>query len=390
MKATYSRTLIFALQFAFCMLFTASSFSQNIQVQNSYMYLQEKRYDKAKAAADASVVHEKTSGVPKAWLHRGQVYQAIYQDTSRKVNELDAEAEEKAVASFVKCLQLDKTGVYKNEVKGGLATSASGLLNKIEKYYMPTNQFDKAAAACEILKTALPYDFDELFKRRNITAENILYIQYRNYYSAGNVAKTKELGDQLIAINFKMPLIYTSMAKTMLSQKDTTAALSYLDKGLVLFEDNMDLLTLQIDILMLQKKNDLLKQKLKTALEINPDSDVLHAVLANLYGKLGETDNAEKEYLAAIEINPKNEFAQFNLGAMYFNAGNEWNKKYNDLSAKETAKMKEYEAKSDNYFKKAIVNFEAYYKLKPDDAVKQRLRQLYTRLGETEKANQYK
>ena len=218
-----------------------------------------------------------------------------------------------------------------------------------------------------------------------------MYIQYRTYYAANNdPKKTKEIGDKLMAINFKIPLIYSSMAKLSLSQKDTASALSCLDKGLALFEDNLDLLTLQIDILMAQKKNDLLKQKLESALEISPDNDILHAVLANLYSKLNDMEKAEKEYLKAIDLNPKNEYAQFNLGALYFNTGNEWNKKSNDLPPKETAKAKEYEKKSDDYYKKAIVHFEEYYKIKPDAAVKQRLRQLYTRLGETEKANQYK
>jgi tetratricopeptide (TPR) repeat protein len=275
-------------------------------------------------------------------------------------------------------------------MKADLATSAAGLLNKVEKNYIPTQQFEKAAAGCELLKTVLPYDSEELLKRRNVTAENIMYIQYRAYYGANDVAKIKEVGDKLIAINFKMPLIYSSMAKTSLSQKDTVGALSYLDKGLALFDDNIDLLTLQIDILMMQKKNDLLKQKLETAIEISPDSDVLHSVLANLYAKLGETDKAEKQYLEALEINPKSEYAQFNLGAMYFNSGNEWNKKFNDLPPKETVKAKEYEAKSDGYFRKAIIYFEQYYAVKPDAAVKQRLRKIYTMLGETEKAEKYK
>ncbi|TAL63175.1 MAG: tetratricopeptide repeat protein [Bacteroidetes bacterium] len=363
---------------------------QNIQVQNSYMYLKEKRLDKAKAAADASVVHENTQGVAKAWLHRGMVYQAIHQDTSLKVNQLDAEASEKAVESYIRCLELDKNKVYKDDVKGGLSTSASGLLNKVEKYYIPAQQYDKATAGCDLLKKVLPYDSDELLKRRNVTSENITYIEYRAYYAANNVSKVREIGDKLIAINFKMPLIYSSLAKTCLAQKDTASALSYLDKGLALFDDNMDLLTMQIDILMMQKKNDLLRKKLETAVELSPDSDVLHSVLANLYSKLNELDKAEKEYLKAVEINPKSEYTLFNLGALYFNAGNDWNKKFNDLPPKETTKAKEYEAKSDSNFKSAIIYFEQYYALKPDAAVKQRLRKIYALLGETEKAEKYK
>lgn len=377
------------LQIAYCLL-PAVSFSQSLQVQNAYMYLNEKKLDKAKMNADLAVEDSKTKSIPKIWLYRGKIYQAIYQDTSKKVNQLDLDAQEKAVESFVTCLQLDKDKIYKDEIKGGFAVSAAALLNKAEKFYLPSQQYDKAANACEILKTALPFDSEELLKRRNITAENLMYIQYRAYYTANDVTKTKEIGNKLMAINFKIPLIYSSMAKLALTQKDTSSALSCLDKGLSLFDDNFDLITMQIDILMMQKKNDLLKQKLETALEINPASDILHAASANLYEKLNDKENAEKEYKKAIELNSKNEYALFNLGAIYLNQGSEWNKKLNELPPSEKTKTKDYEAKSNDNFRKAATYFEQYYQLKPDAAVKQRLRKVYLLLGETEKADKYK
>jgi tetratricopeptide (TPR) repeat protein len=373
------------------LFYSSFVFSQSLQVQNAIMYLKEKNYEKAKLNADASVEMDKTKNLAKAWLYRGQVYQAIFQDTSKKVNQLDEEAQEKSVTSFVKSAQLDKDNIYKNDIKAGLSISAGSLLNKVEGFYISTKQYEKALAGSEILKTAIPFDSDELLKRRNITPENLMYIQYRIYYAANtDISKTIEAGNKLMAINFKIPNIYSSMAKLSLSQKDTVAALSCLDKGLALFDNNLDLLTMQIDILLAQKKNDILIQKLESAIELSPDNDVLHAVLANLYEKLNNTDKAEKEYLKTIDLNPKNEYALFNLGNLYFIQGNEWNKKLNNLPPKETAKAKEYEAKSDEFFKKAVVYFEQYYQIKPDAAVKQRLRQIFARLGETEKAEKYK
>ena len=370
---------------------TSFSFSQSMQVQNAYMYLKEKKYDKAKLNTDQSVESDKTKSLPKAWLYRGQIYQAIASDADKNVNQLDPEAWEKAVESFVKCAQLDEKKIYKNDIKGGLSVSAGGLLNKIEGEYFSTKQFDKIISGCELLKTSIPFDDEDVLKRRNITNENILYIQYRAYYAANtDPAKTLETGNKLISINFKMPIIYTSMSKMALSQKDTTMALSIIDKGLGLFDSNLELISMQIDILLSQKKNAEVVSKLQNAIEVNPDNDIYHLVLANTYEKLGENEKAEKEYLKTIDLNPKNEFALFNLGNIYFSQGNDWNKKLNDLPPKETAKAKEYEKKSDDYFRKAVTYFEQYYQLKPDAAVKQRLRQLFTRLGETDKAAQYK
>ena len=261
-KSKVKRTIVclsfFIFHFSFLIAFT-----QSIQVQNAYMYLGEKKYDKAKAAADASVTNESTQSVPKAWMYRAKIYQKIYQDTSEKTNGLDPDAVEKSVESYVKCLQLDKDKIYKDneEVKEGLRTSVGALKKKVEKFYMSAGEYDKAINAIGILKTTLPYDFGEVLKRQNVTTENLMYLEYQAYYTANkDAAKTKELGDKLMAISFKIPLIYSTMAKLSLTQKDTASALSCLDKGLALFEDNLDLLTMQIDILIAQKKNDLLKQ----------------------------------------------------------------------------------------------------------------------------------
>ena len=391
-RLSMKRTLAcFFLSITFLCLTGEAAFAQSLQVQNAVMYLKEKNYPKAKLNADASVESDKTKSLSKAWLYRGQVYQAIFQDTSKTVNQLDDMSQEKAVESFVKCAQLDKDNIYKNDLKSGISTSAASLLGKVEGYYLGTKQYDKALSGCELLKSALPYDQEELLKRRNVTAENILYIQYRALYAANtDIPRTIETGNKLMAMNFKIPLIYSSMAKLVLSQKDTVGALSTLDKGLALFDSNLDLLTLQIDILLAQKKNDALIQKLETAIEINPDNDILHLVLATLYEKLNNTEKAEKEYVKAVELNSKNETSLFNLGNLYFKLGNEWSKKYNDLPPKETAKAKEYGAKSDDYLRKAATYFEQYYAIKPDAAVKQRLRLVFNKLGETAKAEKYK
>src|SRR5437870_5883931 len=96
--------------------------AQDIQVQNMVNYLRNKDYPKAKAAADLAAAHESTRGKAKTWMYRGNVYKAIY-DTSAR-DQLDTEAEEKALEAYVNCLKLDKDNVYKDDVKGNQARAA--------------------------------------------------------------------------------------------------------------------------------------------------------------------------------------------------------------------------------------------------------------------------
>jgi tetratricopeptide (TPR) repeat protein len=180
------------------------------------------------------------------------------------------------------------------------------------------------------------------------------------------------------------------MVKISLMDKDTSAALSYIEKGKIMFEDNMTLIGTEIDIFLARKKINELKDKLNKAIDLAPDNELLHAVLGQDYEKSGDLVNSEKEYLKALEIKPDYEIINFKLGAFYFNLAAEFNKKLNELPPKETVKSKDYNEKIIDNFKKAIPFLEKAFESNPDKAYKQRIFQAYSRLGETEKALKYK
>ncbi len=366
--------------------------AQSNQVQNASNYLRNKEFDKAKASADAASVHETTINSPKLWKYRGQIYQEIYFSKDAAVKGLDVEAEEKALDSYIKCLKNDKDNIYKDEEGGvrALIVQATAAVSNKANFYKVNKEFDKAIYCYDLLEQALPYDFDQGMKRANITKEKLMYNKFDTYKYAANKDKTKEYADKLIASKYKEPKIYTDMVKLSLIDRDTTKALEYIGKGKLMFEDNMDLVNQEINIYLARNKTDELKTKLNDAINLAPDNEVLHAILANLYQKTNEKEKAEAEYVKALEIKPDYEIANYNLGVMYFNSGNEWNDKLGSLPPKETAKAKEYEAKANEYFKKAVVNFEKSYEVSPDKATKQQLRKLFLRLGETEKAEKYK
>ncbi|MDI1353910.1 MAG: hypothetical protein PSX36_03280 [bacterium] len=363
-------------------------FGQNIQVQNMINYLRNKDYVKAKAAADAAAEHETTKTSSKMWMNRGHVYRAIYSDTSKAVRDIDLESEEKALDAYIKCLKFDQNTVYKDDVKGPIVM-ASSATNRKANFYVANKEYDKALACYDLLEAALPYDYDQGMKRQNITKEKIMFNKFDMYKYAGNKVKTKELADKLIEIKYKDPKIYTDMVKISLLDKDTAAALAYIDKGKLLFEDNMDLITTELNIYIARKQTDILKDKLKAAIEVSPDNEVLHFVLANLYKGTNQFKEAEAEYLKVLELKPDYEPGNYNLAVLYYSAGKEWNDKLSELPYKDP-KTKEYEAKSNEYFKKSIGYFETSYELTKDKKTKQILRQICLRVGETEKAEKYK
>ena len=369
--------------------YSALSFSQSMQVQNMFNYLRNKEYEKAKSSADAASIHETTKLSSKMWLYRGNVYKAIYTDTSKKVRDIDLAAEEKALEAYINCLKYDKDVIYKEDAKGPLVLTAAATRNK-SNYYKQNKEFDNAIYCLELLELSLPFDFDQGIKRNNITKEKLLFDKFDLYKFAANKAKTIEYANKLIEANYKDSKIYTDMVKISLMDKDTSAALSYIEKGKIMFEDNMTLIGTEIDIFLARKKISELKDKLNKAIDLAPDNELLHAVLGQVYEKSGDLVNSEKEYLKALEIKPDYEIINFKLGAFYFNLAAEFNKKLNDLPPKETVKSKDYNEKIIDNFKKAIPFLEKAFETNPDKAYKQRIFQAYSRLGETEKALKYK
>ena len=368
---------------------SALSFSQSMQVQNMFNYLRNKEYEKAKSSADAASIHETTKLSSKMWLYRGNVYKAIYTDTSKKVRDIDLAAEEKALEAYINCLKYDKDVIYKEDAKGPLVLTAAATRNK-SNYYKQNKEFDNAIYCLELLELSLPFDFDQGIKRNNITKEKLLFDKFDLYKFAANKAKTIEYANKLIEANYKDSKIYTDMVKISLMDKDTSAALSYIEKGKIMFEDNMTLIGTEIDIFLARKKISELKDKLNKAIDLAPDNELLHAVLGQVYEKSGDLVNSEKEYLKALEIKPDYEIINFKLGAFYFNLAAEFNKKLNELPPKETVKSKDYNEKIIDNFKKAIPFLEKAFESNPDKAYKQRIFQAYSRLGETEKALKYK
>ncbi len=374
---------------------TSFAFSQSIQIQNMNNYLRNKDYQKAKESADAAAINESTKSSAKMWMMRGNVYKAIYADTSKKVRDIDNASEEKALEAYINCFKLDKDKIYidnvnNDNVKGNLVMAASATKRKAG-FYAYNKEYDKALYCYDLLEQALPYDFDQGMKRQNITKEKIMYEKFEMYKSAGNKEKTTEYAGKLMDMKYKDVKIYLDMVKISLTDKDTTAALTYIEKGKLMFEENMSLVGTEIDIYMARKKTDVLKDKLKAAIEIAPDNELLHLVLADVYRKTGKFEEAEKEYLKALELRSDSEPANYNIGVLYYSQAKEWNDKLNALPMKDP-KTKEYEAKSNDYFKKAVVYFEASYDLSKDKDpnTKKILRQISLRLGDTVKAEKYK
>lgn len=361
--------------------------SQNMQVQNMVNYLRNKDYAKAKAAADAAAQHESTVGKAKTWKYRGDVYKAIFDTSARDV--LDKEAEEKALEAYVRCLELDKgENIYKDDVYGSLVKSVGATRDKAA-IYVRNKEYDKALRCYDLLEKSIPFDFNGAIRRQNIEPNKLEFQRFQVYRMSGDKKKMLQAATKLIDQNYKERNLYVDMVTVSLLDKDTAAALNYIEKGRMLFEEDEELITREIDIYLAQKRIDVLEKKVQDAIAINQYNVPLYLVLGNIQTRAGKLPEAEKTYLKALELDPEHELANYNTGLYYYNIGKDLYEKQKKLSYGDK-KMDEYEKTIRENFKKAIMYFEKYYDIKQDPQIRPVLKQLAARVEDKERFEKYK
>jgi len=364
-------------------------FAQKTNIQNTWNALQSKEYDKAKKAIDLAAENEETKNNTKMWYYRGKTYIAICDDKDKYKN-LDPDAAEKAFISFLNCLKTDKDNIYKEEVTPLLVASSMRLYNSAIRA-KEAKDYDKAFRCFNDLFDAFPFDKDKSLQRSNITVESLDHDLYGVARVSGDKTKAKEYLQKLIDIKYKDPLIYLDMSRLYLEQKDTVKALSYIETGRNLFDENSSLINAELSIYITQGKLDVLLEKTNKALEATPDNEILYFVQGTVYEKKGDAAKAENAYKKAVELKPEYYEANYNLGVLYYERGVEWNKKANDLPPTQMNKAKEYDAKTTEEFKKSVPYFEKANELNASDVtVVKILLKMYKVLGDNDKYDKLK
>lgn len=220
----------------------------------------------------------------------------------------------------------------------------------------------------------------------------------------------KKMIDSKIATSYN----YENMYNAYLGKRDTVKAMDFLKKGREKFPNDASLMNKETDYYLAKGKSEEALANLKASLDKDPNNAVLHLVTGNIYDNMANPKdkatgkdqpkpakfdeyfaNAEMHYKKAIELKPANiEYyfsSAYNLGAMYNNYGGYlYNTAMNDATiAKLAAKQKEIEAKSNEYYKKAIPYLEQALSIKGDDkACMSALRKLYLLTGDSKKAEE--
>lgn len=337
-------------------------------------------------------------------------------DTEFKTKTLDATGTYKLVApqaakmAFKALALAAKAEPGKKDIGYGLQDTENLLNNFAIFAYQEQNYADAYANFAASIKA---YDIlKEMGKDSRLDDPALLKDQYfftsvSAYYNEDHEAAKPylmKLYNDKVSDAFVYDALYN-----IYKEEDKDKAVAFLSEGRELNPDDTGLLFSEINHYLSVGELDKLINKLKLAIEKEPDNISIYNTLGSVYDQLhqqafqeGDTDKAEeyfslaKDYYDQVIAKDKNNFdATYSIGALYYNKAASYVDKLNELAADLTpAGMKAYDetkATMDNLFTQALPYFESADAINSEDRnTLIALKEIHARLNDLAKSNEYK
>lgn len=385
--------------------------------------------DEAKTLIDQVFQSETMNTNVAALLAKGQIYAGyITKDQTQRVlnpaykSTHDFPASYIAYQAFSKALELAQKKFEKADAIKGLQGLTGDLNNTGNEFY---NQ-GKFKDAFNNFKASL--DIHEKIKGGELPSaldkvedyNNQLFIISAAAVKAKMFDEAKVYNDKLIAANYQDGGIYENQYEILTAAGDAKGAETALEEGRKKMPDDVGLMFKEINHYIRQGRLDILVDKLKAAIEKEPNNVSLYTTLGNVYDNLYQKDSitiqkdkagnytvmagvesnenyksAESYFTKATTLDAKNSDAHYGLGAFYYNVAARMttilNKLADDYSKEGTKKYEAIKVEVFNMFNKSLPSFKASEALNPNDRnTLIALKEIYARENEFELSNEYK
>lgn len=396
--------------------------------------------NKAKEAIDLALANEETKSQGKTHAYNCRINYALYQaalrDEQKKLEATVSDKNERGMLAYgntdlkyfeaasqeiEKVNELDPKfmGTVMDGLKGNAQLSPDDLkfMNAVGQIKMEAGYIANGKYKAKKYEEAGDYFYKLAFINTMINKVPDTSSFYNACVAASkskNETKIFDYNKKMIDSKIATPYNYENMYNAYLGRKDTMGAMNMLKKGREKFPNDANLMNKETDYYLAKGKSEEALTNLEKSIEKDPTNAVLYLVTGNIYDGLANPKDkttgkdlpkppkfdeyfakAESNYKKAIELKSSNvEYyfsSAYNLGAMYNNYGGFlYNTAMNDATiSKLAAKQKEIEAKSNEYYKKAIPYLEQALSIKADDkASMTALRKLYLLTGDNKKAEE--
>ncbi len=376
-----------ALTFTILTFFTFISFAQSGEVTNAILAQKDGLLSDAKTSIDKASEHEKTKNDTKTWYYKGKIYEAISLDPT--LGKQNPDAAKIAFDSYTKAKLLDETserpGKYKKELAEAFASQT--LAVAIQNGGIQAYQDKKLGEAYDyftIYQTLKPQDtLGYVYAAQMAIAKD----DYKN----AKIAYTNGLEKT----GYTSPEILTNLLyiyKTVEPEKDLNKALEIARIGKAKYPNNPNFVSQEVDILEKTGKLTEAITNLETIIQKGDKKVESYLILGSLYEKNKDLDKAKEAYKSALALNPANFEANYNMGALIYNPAVDIIRTVRNMGVSDYQKKgKQMESQAKEVLKISLPYFEKAYQVKSDDvSTKKTLKEIYSSLGMTDKANALK
>jgi len=351
----------------------------------------------------------------KSWITKGKVLSQLAEVEMRNKT-LDLEgtyvinapnSAKDAYDAFVKASTMAEKKNEKKEVQSGLSLLEPTLNNYAILAYQNK---DFAGAYDNFSRTIDAADMlSQMGKESRLSdpatmSEQYFFTAVSAYYNK-DFDNAKPFLDKLYAEGSKEAFVYDALYNVN-AESNPEKALEYLAKGRELLPDDTSLLFTEINHFLNTGELNKLIGKLEMAIEKEPENVSVYNTLGSVYDQLqqqeedpaksaGYRESAESYYQQVLDLDPKNFDATYSIGALYYNKAATYVDELNELSADfSAAGIKKYDAKKaemDGLFNQALPFFEKAESMNEKDLnTVIALKEIYARLNDLEKSNEYK
>ncbi len=363
--------------------------AQNSAVVTAWNHLQHEELDKAREAIDKAIKHEQTKGKAKTWYYRAVIYGRISQ--SDKFKNLVPSPMDTALASYEKAIELDTKGNYSEDIRGELTLLVQYLYNQgVQAYNNGDFQsaYDYFMKGNKVQSLLAKLNGDNSFKGDT----SFLEAAAISAYNAQMIDEAISAYEALLKAGKQTAKIYNTLAYLYLVGKnDIDGAEKVIQEGRQKFPTDIDLIRKQINIYLMRGESEKALPLIDEAIKKDTSDPMLYIIKGSIYEQQGNFEEAEKAYKKALSLNDDLFDANYSLGALYYNKAVEITDQMNKLPVDKIDEYNKLKKERDAWLQKALPYLEKAHKLKPDDLnTILALREIYMRLGQTDKSNQMK
>ncbi len=367
---------------------SASGFAQSSKINNAFQDYRRGKIAKALEAIEEAAVHPDTKDQARTWFYRGNIYYKIAASPDSTINTLRANALDTAYASYQKAITMDAG------ISNDMLDIASPIIGS---QFCASLYFNRGLASYQNQKFNDAFaDFD---KTNRIKTDNgamymaalaAMYIEKtkpqtekKNYKSA------KQYFNNLISGKYNEPNIFIFLSDIYKDENDTTRAISTINNGEKVFADTSRIMIQKFNIYLWAGQTKVALDLLQKIKDKEPNNAIVYFNIGTVLNDMGNFEEAVKAYERAIELNPEYFDALFNFGTVYFNKFLKMKEAADKLPIDQQAQYDTMIKEANGYLVKARPYLEKCRTLNDKDYdTLYMLKQVYTRMGEKDKANE--